>query len=394
MLRYLTAGESHGPALLAILEGLPAGVPVDLEAVNAELSRRQGGYGRGARMGIERDEAEILSGVRHGRTLGSPVGLLIRNRDWPNWQEVMSPFGPPQERRREVTRPRPGHADLAGGMKYGHRDLRNVLERASARETAARVAVGALCVQLLEELGVRVYSYVVSLGGVEASSPGEGGRNPGPREWEKAWARALSSPFYCPDARVEEEMRRRVDEAREGGDTLGGVFEVVAVGVPPGLGSYAFWDRRLDTRLAAALMGIPGVKGVEVGLGFAASRLPGSRVHDEIFYRPERGYLRETNRAGGLEGGVTNGEPLVLRGAMKPIATLMRPLQSVDIETKEEVGAQVERSDVVAVPAASVVARAQVAFVLAQAVLEKFGGDSLEEVKRHLEGYRRSLERY
>lgn len=383
MLRYLTAGESHGPALLGILEGMPAGVPVRVAFVNRELARRQGGYGRGARMQIERDEVEVLAGVRHGLTLGSPIGLLIRNRDWANWDGVMGAAEPAHAAAgaasRAVTRPRPGHADLAGGWKYGHRDLRNVLERASARETAMRVAVGAICQELLLAVGVTVVAHVTSLGGVEADVAG---LSP-----EEILHNAAESAFYCADPAAEDRFRAAVDSAREAGDTLGGTFEVVAFGVPPGLGSYVAADRRLDGRLAAALMSIPAVKGVEVGLGFRAAALPGSRVHDEIVLAPDGSVARPTNRAGGLEGGVTNGQPLVVRAAMKPISTLMKPLRSVDLATGGEAPAAVERSDVCAVPAASVVGQAAVAFVLAQALLEKCGGDSLEEVQRNLRAY-------
>lgn len=380
MLRYLTAGESHGPALLGILEGMPAGVPVRASFIDRELARRQGGYGRGARMRIERDQVEILAGVRHGLTLGSPVGLLIRNRDWVNWQGVMGAEGADGEpTRAAVTRPRPGHADLAGGWKYAHRDLRNVLERASARETAMRVAIGAVCQELLLAVGINVVAHVTSIGGVEADVDGF---TP-----EEIIHNSAESPFYCADPSVEEAMRAAVDAAREAGDTVGGTFEVLAFGVPPGLGSYVAADRRLDGRLAASIMSIPAVKGVEIGLGFCAARLRGSQVHDEIRLGPDRTIVRPTNRAGGLEGGVTNGQILVVRAAMKPISTLMRPLGSVDLATGEEAVAAVERSDVCAVPAASVVGQAAVAFVLAQALLEKCGGDSLEEVQRNLQAY-------
>lgn len=388
MLRYLTAGESHGPALLAILEGMPAGVPVRAGFVNGELARRQGGYGRGGRMKIERDEAEILAGVRHGRTLGSPIALLVKNRDWENWRDVMSPAPLEDEAaleraaERALTRPRPGHGDLAGGVKYGHRDLRNVLERASARETAMRVAVGAVCQEFLAQLGIRVVAHVVALGGVRAETAGLA-----PAEIEE---RVLASPMYCADPAAARAMVEAVDRARAEGDTLGGIVEVLAVDVPPGLGSYVSADRRLDGRLAAALMSIPAIKGVEVGLGFEAAHLPGSRVHDEIL----PGWRRGSNRAGGLEAGVTNGEPLVVRAAMKPIATLYRPLMSLDLATGAPAPAGVERSDVCAVPAASVVAQAAVAFVLAQAALEKFGGDSLDEVRRNHDAYMGAVRAY
>lgn len=392
MLRYLTAGESHGPALMGILEGMPAGVPVRIERVNAELARRQGGYGRGARMRIERDEAEILAGVRHGLTLGSPIGILIRNRDWENWRGVMGaePAGAPGEHGlppRALTRPRPGHADLAGGVKYGHRDLRNVLERASARETAMRVALGAVCLEFLEALGVEVVSHVVAIGGVRADTAG--------LPTAEIAARAGRSPVYCADPQAEEGMVAAIEKAAREGDTLGGVFEVIAVNVPIGLGSHVAADRRLDARLAGALMSIQAIKGVEVGIGFQAAERPGSEVHDEILWDAAAGWFRRpTNRAGGVEGGISNGEPVVVRAAMKPIATLYRPLRSVDVLTKEETAAGVERSDICAVPAASVVGRAVVAFVLAQAVLEKFGGDSLDEVRRNRDAFLAAVRSY
>lgn len=389
MLRCLTAGESHGPALLGIIEGLPAGVPVSGERIDADLSRRQGGYGRGGRMRIESDHAEILAGVRQGLTLGSPVGLMIRNRDWENWRDTMSPAAVdvPSEKARSLTRPRPGHGDLAGGLKYGHRDLRNVLERASARETAMRVAVGAVCRGLLEAVGIRVMSHVVAIGGVRAETRG---LSP-----EELAARAAGSPVYCADPAAAEGMMAAIDRAREQGDTLGGIIEVVTLGVPPGLGSHVAADRRLDGRLAAAAMSIPAIKAVEIGAGFEAAGLPGSSVHDEIL--PASGaawFSRPTNRAGGIEAGISNGEPIVLRAAMKPIATLYSPLRSLDINTREPAQAGVERSDTCAVPAAAVVAEAAVLFVLSQALLEKFGGDSLGEVRRNLDAYLESVRSY
>lgn len=388
-MRYLTAGESHGPALLGIIEGLPAGVPVSGERVDADLSRRQGGYGRGGRMRIEADHAEIVAGVRQGFTLGSPVGLLIHNRDWENWRDTMSPAPAdvPPEKARTLTRPRPGHGDLAGGLKYGHRDLRNVLERASARETAMRVALGAVCRGFLDAVGVRVLSHVVAIGGVRA---GTDGLSP-----EELAARAAASPVYCADPAAAARMMAAIDRARDEGDTLGGVVEVVALGVPPGLGSHVAADRRLDGRLGAALMGIPAIKAVEIGLGMGAAALPGSQVHDEIL--PASGsawFSRPTNRAGGIEAGISNGEPIVLRAAMKPIATLYTPLRSLDIDTKEPVAAGVERSDICAVPAASVVAEAMVLLVLSQTLLEKFGGDSLAEVARNLGAYLEAVRSY
>ncbi|BAS28442.1 chorismate synthase [Limnochorda pilosa] len=413
-LRYLTAGESHGPALVVVVEGLPAGLAVAREAIDRHLARRQQGYGRGRRQQIEHDHVRILSGIRHGVTLGTPIALEIENRDFAHWQEVMGadPVAPGAVAPRRVTRPRPGHADLAGGMKYGHRDLRNVLERASARETAARVAAGTLGRILLEAFGVELAGHVVMLAGVEADRALLA-RLPLP---ELARA-AEASPVRCADAEAARRMMERIDVLRERGDTAGGLFEVRAGGVPPGLGSYAQWDRRLDARLAAALASIQAVKGVEVGDGFAAAGLPGSEVHDEIFHRsagepagdeeaggglPQElpghfaagGYFRATNRAGGIEGGVTNGEPVVVRGAMKPLPTLYQPLRSVEIETKEPFQASVERSDACALPAAAVVGEAVVAWELAAAWVEKFGGDTLSEMEAAFEAYRGRLEAY
>lgn len=380
MLRYLTAGESHGPALTAIVEGLPAGLPLTAAYINRQLARRQGGYGRGARMKIESDTVSFLSGVRGGLTLGSPLALLVENKDWANWSEIMSAKPGARTDERVVRRPRPGHADLAGALKYRHQDIRNVLERSSARETAARVAAGSVAKRLLEELGIIIIGQVVQLGGLSAAI-----ENLGPEELK---ARLERSKLYCADPDMEQRMIETIDAALAAGDTLGGVFEVRAYGVPAGLGSYTHWDRKLDGRLAAALMSIQAIKGVEVGLGFAAAGRRGSQVQDEIFYEPGRGFYRLNNRAGGIEGGVTNGETLVIRGAMKPIPTLNQPLQSVDMITRKPSRAAVERSDVCAVPAACVIGEALVAWELARACLEKCGGDSLEELKdswnRHL----------
>lgn len=369
MLTYLTAGESHGKGLIAILEGYPAGVKLDEGFINRELKARQSGYGRGGRMALESDRVEIWSGVRKGETIGSPIALLIRNRDF-RIEELPA-----------VTAPRPGHADLAGAMKFGFPDARNVLERASARETACRVALGALAQILLREFGIGLESRIVSLGGIAASvGPGGAGRSP-------------KSVLNCADPAAEKRMIARIEEARRDGDTLGGVFRVVARGVPPGLGSYTFSARRLDGRLAAALMSIPAIKGVEIGLGFAAAAVPGSAVHDEIV--PSGKVLRRsTNRAGGIEGGVSNGEEIVCFAAMKPIPTLMRPLRTVDLKTKRATSAAAERSDVCAVPAASVVGRAAVALVLLEAFLEKFGGDSLDEIRRNHDGFIKGLRRF
>src|SRR5947209_4984318 len=381
MFRFTTAGESHGRGLVAVLEGIPAGLPLSAERINAELKRRMGGYGRGARMKIEADQIEWLAGVRAGETLGSPIAMLVWNRDWEHWQDVMAPEadapggGGGAERRRQVTRPRPGHADLAGALKYDRQDARDILERASARETVARVACGAVCKVLLEQFGVEVGSYVVELGGVTAKY-----RSPLRAPLNQA---SDASPVRCLDAEAEREIIARIDAAKAAGDTLGGVVEVIALGVPVGLGSHVSWDRKLDGRLAQALMSIPAVKGVELGLGFAAARRKGSEVHDEIM----PGLTRATNRAGGTEGGMTTGEPLVARVAMKPISTLMAPLRTVDLKTGGPAQAQAERSDVTAVPAMGVIAEAMLALVLAQALLEKFGGDALSETKRNFEGY-------
>jgi len=379
MFRFTTAGESHGRGLVGVLEGIPAGLPLSAERVNAELKRRMGGYGRGARMKIEADQIEWLSGVRAGETLGSPIAMLVWNRDWEHWRDVMAPeadaAGGGSERRRQVTRPRPGHADLAGSLKYDRQDARDILERASARETVARVACGAVCKLLLEQFGVEVGSHVVELGGVTARylSP-----LPSPLN-----AASDASPVRCLDPEAEQEMIARIDAAKAAGDTLGGVVEVIALGLPVGLGSHVSWDAKLDGRLAQALMSIPAVKGVELGLGFEAARRKGSEVHDEIL----PGLARATNRAGGTEGGMTTGEPLVARVAMKPISTLMAPLRTVDLRTGTPAQAQSERSDVTAVPAMGVIAEAMLALVLAQALLEKFGGDALSETRRNVEGY-------
>lgn len=389
MLRFTTAGESHGRALVAIVEGLPAGMPVDVELINHELKRRQWGYGRGGRMKIEQDQVEILSGVRHGLTLGSPLALMIQNKDWANWNEIMSvePTELAPEKSRRLNRPRPGHADLAGGQKFDAHDLRNVLERASARETAARVACGALAKQLLAVFGAEIRSHVIQLGGIPDP--------PLELSWNAITSIPDDAPLRCADAAAQQRMMELIDQKREAGDTLGGIFEVVASCVIPGLGSHTAWDLKLDGRLAQAIMSIPAVKAVSVGAGLQASSLPGSEVHDEIAYNNEtKEFIRETNRAGGLEGGVTNGEELRLRGHMKPLSTLRRPLRSIDIDTKEDRPAGFERSDITAVPAAGVIGEAMVALVIASAMREKFGGDSLGEMKRNFDGYREQLRGY
>jgi chorismate synthase len=391
MFTFKTAGESHGRALVAIAEGLPAGLRVDAGDINHQLWRRQQGYGRGGRMKIERDAAQILSGVRHGETIGSPVALLIENRDHANWVDVMAaePREVAPEKARLVTRPRPGHADLVGGLKYDRRDLRDVLERASARETGARVAVGALARILLAEFGVEVASHVLAVGPEPAELPAE------PVPWEAVIAVGDDRPLRCADADAEARMVEAVDRARRAGDTLGGVFEVVVRGLPPGLGSYTSWDAKLDGRLARAVMSVHAVKGVEIGEGVANARRPGSLVHDEIVYNADtRQFSRSSNRAGGLEGGVTTGEELRVRGHLKPISTLRTRLKSVDVETKEVSEAAFERSDTTAVPAAGVIAEAMVAIVLADAMREKFGGDSMTEMRRNVRGYLEQIEQY
>ena len=379
MLRYLNGGESHGKYLVAVLEGVPAGLPLSADSVNRDLARRQKGYGRGGRMRIEQDQVEFACGVRKGRSLGNPIGLLISNRDWQNWKDVMAVEPGPVPPEKVVTRPRPGHADLVGAIKYGHRDIRNVLEKASARETAIRVAIGGVAKALLAEFGMSVLSYTIEIGGVVAQ------RVDDPlHAFELAEASEVRSPDPDAGARMVEQIRT----AKHRGDTLGGVFEVVVTHPPIGLGSYSQWDRRLSARLAMAAMSIQAMKGVEIGMGFEAARRFGSEVHDEIFYdHSGQEFVRKTNNAGGLEGGITNGEPIVLRIAMKPISTLYSPKQSVDIETKEPFEATVERSDICTVPAAGVVGEAVIAFEMANALVEKFGGDSLDEMKRNFEAY-------
>jgi len=380
-IRFLTAGESHGRGLVCIIEGLPANLELSSEYINRELERRQRGYGRGGRMKIEKDSVQILSGVRFGKTLGGPIALFIENRDWENWKEKMAVEGERPETAVPFTRPRPGHADLAGGIKYNQRDLRNVLERASARETACRVALGAVCKRFLEELGVFVGSYVVSIGTVQPPIEEQ--------DLIKRHQLAEQSELRFSDPSKDKEFMELIDRAKEMGESLGGVFEVFAVGVPPGLGSHVHWDRKLDGRIAQTMMSIQAIKGVEIGLGFEAAKRFGSEVHDEIGYREGEGYFRYSNNLGGLEGGITNGMPIIVRCAMKPIPTLTKPLRSVDVLTKEEVRAGKERTDVVAVPAASVVGESALALVLADAFLEKLGGDFMEEIK---ERYRIYLE--
>ena len=374
MLRFLTAGESHGVCLVAILEGMVAGVPIDVDALQREMRRRQLGYGRGPRMQFETDTVELLSGIRRGKTLGSPVALSIKNTD------------ASIDRLPVVTQPRPGHADLTGAMKYDHRDIRNVLERASARETAARVAVGALCRQFLSSFGIELASHVTALGSIRAK--------PSAATVARLRAQAERNPLRCLDAQATKRMMRQIDACVNAGDTLGGIFEVIAEGVPPGLGSHVHYDRRLDARLGGAILSIHAVKAVEVGDGVLAASLPGSKVQDEIFYTRARGFYRSSNRSGGFEGGMTTGQPLIVRGFLKPLSTLRQPLRSVEIHTKRPVVATVERSDVTTVPAAGVIGEAMVAFELARALLEKFGGDSLREVKRNYDSYLRQLRQF
>lgn len=385
MLRYLTAGESHGPMLTAILEGIPANLSLVAEEINLDLGRRQRGYGRGGRMRIEKDEANIVGGVRHGLTMGGPIAILIANRDWENWKRTMDPKPENGEAdpKEPVTRPRPGHADLAGALKYGQPDIRNVLERASARETAARVAVGAVCKRLLREFDIEVFSHVTEIGGIVAKVDG--------LSFAQSRDLAEGSEVRCADAEAGEAMMRKIDEARKRGTSLGGVFEVVALNLPVGLGSYVHWDRKLDGRLAQAVMSIQAIKGVEIGLGFEGAKRFGFETHDEIFYEDGR-FVRKTNRAGGLEGGMSNGQPIVVRGAMKPISTQYAPMASVDLLTKEPFKASIERSDICSVPAAGVIGEAVVAFEIARALREKFGGDSLDEMARNYREYVRSVQ--
>lgn len=378
MLKFLTAGESHGRCLIGILDGIPSGLTLFENDINIELGRRQKGFGRGGRMDIEKDRVEILSGVRWGKTLGSPIALLIQNRDWDNWEKAMSTNPEDNGSTPPVTRPRPGHADLAGAIKYRHRDIRNVMERSSARETAMKVALGAITKAILKEFGMKVISYVTEIGGIRAEKKGMTIRD--------IEEKADESDVRCPDQYASKKMIDKINEASVKGDSLGGIFEIIVSGSPVGLGSYVHWDKRINSRLTKSIMGIQAIKGVEIGLGFDMARMSGSEVHDEIFY-DDSGFYRKTNNAGGIEGGMTNGEDIVLRAVMKPIPTLKKPLKSVDIITKEPFDATYERSDICAVPSASVVGEAMVALELADAMIEKFGGDSIEEMKRNYEGY-------
>jgi chorismate synthase len=398
MLRYLTAGESHGPCLTIMIDGVPAGFPIDTDRINHDLWRRQQGYGRGGRMLIEKDEVQVRSGIRWGETLGSPVALGIENRDWKNWTKKMSPRAEDRDDKIAVTKPRPGHADLNGVLKYDRSDIRDILERASARDTVSRTAAGSFAKQLLAPFGIRVLGYIRAIGNVAAQLDG--------LSYEETYDRAEESPVRTADGAAEQRMIELIEECKKEGNTLGGIFEVVALGVPPGLGSHTQWDRKLDGRLAQALMSIQAIKGVEVGLGFEMAKRRGSEVHDEIFFDPEKmvshgtprivptGFYRGSNNSGGTEGGMSNGSPLLVRVAMKPISTLMSPLQSVDLRNKQAADASVERSDVCAAPAAAVVGESVVAFELASAFLEKFGGDSLREIKRNYENYLEQIKGY
>lgn len=387
-MRYLTAGESHGPQLTTIIEGLPSLLPISAESINHELKRRQGGHGRGRRMQIETDTVEIVGGVRHGQTLGSPVALVVQNDDWPHWTKIMGaePLPEdvnPEEIKRQISRPRPGHADLVGGMKYGHRDLRNVLERSSARETTVRVAVGAVAKSLLKELGISIVSHVTEIAGIKADTSKVEGKSV-----DEIRTIVEADPCYCVDPEASAKMVEMIDETKKAGDSIGGVVEVIVEGLPAGIGSYVHYDRKLDGKLAQAMLSINAFKGVEFGIGFEMARRKGSEVHDEILWDAEHGYTRATNRLGGLEGGMSTGMPIVVRGVMKPIPTLYKPLQSVDIETKEPFKASVERSDSCAVPAASVVAEHVIAWEIAKAITEQFHSDQLPQLKEQLDAQR------
>jgi chorismate synthase len=379
IMRFLTAGESHGKCLTTIIEGVPAGLFITVDHINSELARRQSGYGRGGRMKIEKDTVEISSGVRGGYTLGSPIALTIINKDWENWKTIMSPTTSADLKSRFISRPRPGHTDLFGAIKYGHQDMRNVLERSSARETAARVAVGSIAKRILSMLDVDIFSHVIRIGQQEVKRE---------LSFEEIKKNAPNSPVFCADSKTESEMLKEIEQCKLKGDTLGGIFEVIALNLPIGLGSYVHWDRKLDGRLAQSVMSIQAIKAVEIGMGKDSGELPGSKVHDEIMYDSQKGFYQKTNRAGGLIGGITTGAPLRVRATMKPIPTLMQPLSSVDFISKVNSPAATERSDVCAVPAASVVGEAAVAWVLAQAFLEMFGCDQMQDICKRVQEYR------
>lgn len=386
-IRYLTAGESHGRLLTAILEGLPAGIPITEEEINGELTRRQHTFGRGERQQyIEKDQVQFVSGIRHGQTIGSPITLTVQNRDWDNWQKIMSIAEKDKDDKFALVRPRPGHADLVGVLKFNRTDTRDILERASARETAVRTAVGAVCRKFLSLFGVQIYSWVVEIGGVKAKLP-----KVDPAELNKM---ARQSPVQCPDEEATKKMMEAIQEAKKQGDTLGGVYEVMATGVPVGLGSYVQWDLKLDGLLAQSIMSIQAHKGVEIGRGFDLGRRKGSEAHDEIFHDDDHGFFRKTNNAGGIEGGMSNGEPILIRAVIKPLASLRKPLHSVNIRTKEAMKAEIVRSDVAPVAAAAVIAEAVTAVTLAQVFRAKFGGDSVDEVRRNFEGYQAYLRNF
>lgn len=389
-MRYLTAGESHGPQLTTIIEGVPAHLTLESQHVDNDLARRQKGHGRGRRMQIEKDQVRITSGVRHGKTTGAPITLIVENDDWKHWTEIMGiePYeGDASEVKRTITRPRPGHADLNGALKYNHRDMRNVLERSSARETTVRVAAGAVAKKLLAEFGIKVGSHVLEIGGVKANDVSY-------ESVEDLQQRTEESPVRCLDKDAELKMMNAIDEAKKEGDSIGGIVEVVIEGVPVGLGSYVHYDKKLDAKIAGAVMGINAFKGVEIGIGFEAARKPGSEIHDEITWDRENGYSRKTNNLGGFEGGMTNGMPIIVKGVMKPIPTLYKPLQSVDIDSKEVFEASIERSDSCAVPAAAVVAEAVVAWEVASALLDKFGSDFIDEIKENIERYEERVKNF
>lgn len=389
-MRYITAGESHGPQLTTIIEGIPSKLTLSAEEINIDLARRQKGHGRGRRMQIEKDTVEIASGVRHGMTLASPITLVVKNDDFKHWTGIMGASVPEvsdEEIKRKITKPRPGHADLTGAIKYHHRDMRNVLERSSARETTVRVAVGSVAKKLLSELGIEVACHVREIGGVVAEDISY-------QSLQELRERTENSPVRCFDSNAEQKMMQAIDSAKENGDSIGGVVEVIVEGMPAGVGSYVQYDRKLDAKIAGAIVSINAFKGVEFGIGFNAAREFGSNVHDEIFWNEEMGYYRKTNRAGGFEGGMTNGMPIVVRGVMKPIPTLYKPLESVDIETKESYRASIERSDSCAVPAASVVAEAVVAWELANAIVEQFGTDNMDIIRENIEKHRQKVREF
>ena len=387
MLRFFTAGESHGKGLIAFLEGIPAGLKIDFEFIKKEMKRRRSGYGRGKRsLSIEKDEIEIISGIRWGRTIGSPISIFIPNKDYENWKEILSPYEEYKNEELYLTKPRPGHADLAGALKFLREDLRDILERSSARETAARVVAGAICKLFLKEFNIEILSFTKEIGGIRAKAF--------KLPLEEIILKTESSPLRCLDPEAERKMKIAIDEAKKNGDTLGGIFTVCAYNVPPGLGSNSQWDLKIDGRIAQAMMSIPGVKGVEIGRGFDGARKKGSQVHDPIYWSKEKGFYRITNNAGGIEGGITNGEVIIVRCAMKPIPSLMKPLQSVDIKTKKSCSAMIVRSDVCVVPSAGVIGESMLAYVVADEFIKKFGGDSMKEIKVNYENYLKAIKAF